>query len=160
MTIYFTKESLGEYKKTVTGLENKLRKIQATSQEVVESGDCWHDNAGYDLLIEDLRVQNRRLNDAHKLLNEAKIIEYPSSVDETVVIGTRATISLDGVRREYEIVAYGDEDGKTRILYSSPIAAALIGHKIDGDFEANINGKLREIEILKIEPLKKNNRQT
>jgi len=154
MVTYFTRNGLQRYKKHISELEKKLRDVESQTQESIDSGgDCWHDNAGYEQIIQDLRVRDARLIEAYKLLKEAELVEYPTSVDR-VVLGTKVQFYMDEEEKTYEIVAHGDDNiEKKRILYASPIARQLLDHKVDDYFKAQIGGKIREIEIISIEPL-------
>jgi len=154
MKSYFTAKSLAKYSQHISGLEKKLRELQAQVQYSCEiGGDVWHDNASYEHLVEDIRVADRRLNEAHLLLRNIKLISYPASVDK-VVIGCEVKFSVDGEKKSFEIVAHGDEDFTlNRILYEAPIALALMGHSIRENYEVNLVGKTKRIEIEEVKTL-------
>ncbi len=57
--------------------------------------------------------------------------------------------NLEHMRR---VVGYGDTDfdKEDRILYESPLAQALIGHKVGDKFRQTINGRESEFVIEKV----------
>jgi transcription elongation GreA/GreB family factor len=93
---YFTRRGLVKLCKEIEELEKKLQDLQSQIAHVAEvGGDQWHDNAAYESLVIDIRGMNRRLADAHQVLNKAILVELPKNFDK-VTIGTRVKIVRDG----------------------------------------------------------------
>src|SRR3989344_654909 len=138
MVIYFTSKGYNLFKERIGELETKLRALQLQVQEVAETGgDDWHDNAGYEM---------------YEQLNQAKIVECPSSYDR-VALGCNVSVSVNGRKGSFKIVAMGEEDpDNNKILYSSPLARAILGHDIGDVVETNFGSDEKKIEILDIGP--------
>lgn len=154
MTRYFTAEGMKNYQMRIDKLESSLSSLESRVQDVCETGgDVWHDNASYDYLTNDIRMTDKRLNDAMRLLRDTKIITYATHFDQ-VLLGSRVGIDLDGVEENYDIVAYGEEDSdNNKILYESPLAKSLMFHKIGDEFEFSFGDKKQKIKILDIVPI-------
>lgn len=149
--LYFTKRGIKKIKQEIEELEKKLRNLQAQTTHVAEvGGDQWHDNASYDMLIIDIRGVDRRLADAHRCLNQAVVVDCPSSFNR-VAIGTQVKIVRDDKEVIWEIVGFGESDPSQKLLaYNTPIASLLMG-KCKGELVSGvIAGKQIEIEILEI----------
>ncbi|MBS3117543.1 GreA/GreB family elongation factor [Candidatus Woesearchaeota archaeon] len=153
MVIYFTSKGYNLFKERIGELETKLRALQLQVQEVAETGgDDWHDNAGYEMLTDEVRVYDRRINELYEQLNQAKIVECPSSYDR-VALGCNVSVSVNGRKGSFKIVAMGEEDpDNNKILYSSPLARAILGHDIGDVVETNFGSDEKKIEILDIGP--------
>jgi len=134
----------------VRDIETEVRKIQSQVGEVTtQSNETWHDNAPYSILVEELRLANIRLNEAHKFLGEHEIREYPTILSEPrVQYGTVVSLAMDGVGREFYIVGYGEDDfDKGKIVYACPLARVLIGRLMGERFNADINKMRRSFHI-------------
>lgn len=151
---YFTKIGLSNHRIHIQNLENRLKGIQARQGEICGGEtDTWHDNAAYDQLVIELRGADKLLSDAYVLLNQVEIVSYPTNV-ESIVLGTKVLLEINGKEKEYSIVGYGESDIKqNKILYEAPLALALLGKEEGDTYIVKINGKEKEIEILEINPL-------
>ncbi len=151
-----TLRGLGRQQDKIRLLEAALNEVQkeigkATSQ----SAETWHDNAPYEMLKYDINILNRRLAEAHHLLDDAQIVEYPYILSQSIVQYGAGVIFTQGEElQEYKIVGYGEEDiGKGRILYDCPLAKILIGHRQGESFDIVIhrnksNVYIREVYLL------------
>jgi transcription elongation factor GreA len=150
---------------TKNGFENYYRKISELEKEIINLKKCSQENSdsiilvGYSLdrdpILEELTNMESHLLNYYSKINEAKIIEYPKNIDGKVVLGCKVNINLNGQEKNYEIVAFDEdnlEDGK--ISYNSPIAKSLIGKKINDNFEVNLPKSKINIKILNIMPIK------
>lgn len=154
MPKYFSSCGLIKYQKKIKKLEEELTNLESQVQNTIEvGGNQWHDNASYELLVQDIAVVNRRLEDAYRDIQGARIIEYPTSV-ESVVCGCEVDFLFDGHQDSFKIVAYGDGDiDNNKIVYEAQIAKVMIGKRKRDKFEAEINDQRKNIEILDIKPL-------
>ena len=128
----------------IRDLEREVREIQSQVGVVTnQSSETWHDNAPYSILVEQLRLADTRLSDAIRDLDDFQILEYPSALSSpTVDYGTRVLFDKDGKEFDFSIVGHGESDvRKRRILYSTPIAQALIGRKKGDRFRDVVNSK-------------------
>ncbi len=148
---YFTRRGINKLLKEVEELEKKLQDLQAQTAHVAEvGGDQWHDNASYELLVIDIRGMDRRLSDARQALNNATLVEVPSSFDK-VTIGTRVRIIRDGEEMTWEIVGFGESDPDNNMLaYNTPLASLVMGKQKGEVVVGTIAGRQTEIEILEI----------
>lgn len=136
-------------------LEAVVREIQGNMGEVTtQSAETWHDNAPYDVLVQELRLKNRMLNESHDILRGCQITPYPVVSDGRVSYGTRVVFSRDSTHFDFSIVGYGDSDfDKGRILYTSPLSLALMGHMEGDSFYAIVNKEKTLIKIEKVDPI-------
>lgn len=151
-----TPRGLEGFRAKIGLLEKKVKEIQSKVSEVTtQAAETFHDNAPYDTLVEELRLFNSLLGEAHDDLNNAKIQEYPRDPNPVrVSYGTRVQFLRDGEFFDFRIVGYGDSDPKQdRIVYDAPIAVTLRGHYEGDSFIANIRGEKTRIVIKKILPL-------
>lgn len=90
-----------------------------------------------------------RLNESYKELQDVVIQEYPAALrDKVIRYGTRVRFTMDGSPDDINIVSFGDNDfNKNRILYTSPLAKALLNHREGESYEATINGRTSRIQV-------------
>jgi len=131
-------------KNKAKALEKRVRDIQSEIGNATEqSSETWHDNAPYSILVEELKIADRRLNDAIAEINGCRISEYPTKLNELVVkYGTQVVFERNGDEITFSIVGYGDVDiDKGRILYHAPIAQILNGRREGEKFIANLHNE-------------------
>lgn len=148
---YFTRRGLAKLHREIEELEKKLQDLQSQTVHVAEvGGDQWHDNASYDLLVIDIRGMDYRLSDAHRALNNAILVDPPTSFDK-VTIGTKVKIVRDGEEMTWEIVGFGESDPDCDMLaYNTPLASLIMGKRKGEVVSGTIAGKKTEIEVLEI----------
>ena len=148
---YFTRHGFDKLRRETAEVEARLQEIQGETASVAEfGGDQWHDNAGYDHLVIDIRGLDRRLSDMRRLLEQAIIVETPTNLDR-VAIGTCVKIRRNGTKTELEITGFGEsEPGRNALAYNTPLATLIIGKRIGEITKGVIAGKETEIEILEI----------
>lgn len=148
---YFTRRGLAKLHREIENLEKKLQDLQSQTAHVAEvGGDQWHDNASYDLLVIDIRGMDRRLTDAHQVLNKAVLVEHPVNLDK-VIIGTRVKIVRDGEEMTWEVVGFGESDpDRDMLAYNTPLASLIMGRRKGEMMSGIIAGRQTEIEILEI----------
>ena len=148
---YFTRRGLEKLHTEIEKLEKKLKELQSQTAHVAEvGGNQWHDNPSYDLLVIDLRGMDRRLSDAHQCINQATLVESPTSFDK-VTIGTGVKIVRDGEEMIFEIVGFGESDpDRDMLAYNTPLASLIMGKRKGEVVSGTIAGRRTEIEILEI----------
>lgn len=139
----------------VRRLEEKLRTLQSEVGEQADTGgNQWHDNAGYEQLVIDIRGVDRQLRDAYNDLRGVEVIDYPESPD-SVCIGCRIEIELNGQSETWEIVGFGETDAdNNRIAYNTPLAQAVLNLKVGDSTQAQIGRRMATIQVLAINPIK------
>jgi len=100
--------------------------------------------------IKEIRIAEMKLSEIrHRIIN-AQIIDYDSN-SSLAHIGTWVTYSVEGKINMVCIVAYGEEDKlSNRILYKTPLARALLGHKVGEEYAFILNNKEMHFKILQI----------
>ena len=149
--LYFTRHGLTKLQREIKKLERNLQNLQSQTAYVAEvGGNQYHDNASYEMLVIDIRGIDSRLTTAHKCLNQAVLIEPPTSF-ENVAIGTRTKIVRDGEETTWEIVGFGESDpDRCMLAYNAPLAFLIIGKHKGEIISGTIAGRKTEIEILEI----------
>lgn len=151
-----TQRGYNTLRANIQELENKVRKIQSQVGVVTtQSSETWHDNAPYSVLVEDLNVADRRLTNAIRDMDGARIREYPVKLEKKVVCyGTEVRFDMDNEEQIFSIVGYGDTDlDKNKILYITPLAKALIGKKEGEKFSEKIVDRVSNFYIKEIKAL-------
>lgn len=140
----------------VRELELVVRDVQIKVGEMTtQSNETWHDNAPYDTLVQELGIQNQRLTEAHDAVRDYTIRPYPTTIpNKRVCYGSRVLLRRDNEELDLKIVGFGDSDyEKGRVLYTSPIAIALMDHAEGESFRAVINKVKSFITIEQVSPI-------
>jgi len=155
MTYYFTKKGFEQYNFKIKKLENDLQMLidnsHYISDDIIISGFSFDSDPIKDEInnIEEILKRN------YEKRNNARIIEYPKNVDGRVVLGCKVNILFNNSEKNYDIVAYSEDDPfNGKILYNSPMGKSLIGKKINEVFEVNLPKEKAKIKIINILPLK------
>jgi len=137
-------------------LKNKLARMKASHpplatevKRLAEMGD-FSENAGYQDAKGKLRGLNQRILELEAHLKTA-VIFRPSRNIEKVDLGHSVTIESDGKQKTYTILGGAETDPTAGIIsHSSPIGAALIGHKVGEVIKIELAGKQKEFKIISI----------
>jgi transcription elongation factor GreA len=117
-----------------------------------EHGDL-SENAEYHAAKEKQSLIEGRIKDLESKLAGAQLLDTSKATPGTVVFG--ATVCLEdedtGEKVTYRIVGADEADIKQKkISINSPIARALIGHKIDDSVEVIVPSGTKEFTILDV----------
>lgn len=148
---YITKRDHLQLLERIRETEKRLREKQSQVDDTSSvGGNAWHDNAGYDNLVIEIRGINERLNKLHTALNSLIVAEAPTSV-EKVVIGVDVVLEINGGQESWSIVGYdsGDID-ENRLAYNTPLAKAILGLRVGDTTKVHRGGHLVSIKIVKI----------
>ncbi len=132
-------------------LETRLRQKQAQSGETADTGgNQWHDNAGYDNLVIEIRGLNKQLEDLHEARNHATVVSLPAS-NEKIVLGTDIVLERLGETERWSIVGFdrGDFD-KGLLAYNTPLARQIIGMRAGEARNVKIGGGTVPVKIVSI----------
>ena len=132
MKYYITEAGKQSLEAKITAQNLKIRTIQAEKNiAYTASGDGWHDNPGYNQLLQLEERAITELKNLEKVLSTSTIWNQPRST-QRVQIGSIVRFSMQSVRdlvaREviYEIGGHGESDlHRNCISYTSPIGVAL-----------------------------------
>ncbi|KGR90730.1 transcription elongation factor GreA [Ureibacillus massiliensis 4400831 = CIP 108448 = CCUG 49529] len=156
-----------QYPMTLAGkqkLEEELEHlITVKRKEVVERikiarsfGDL-SENSEYDSAKEEQGFVEGRISAIESMLRNAIIIEESEGESDIVTLGKTVTfIELpDGEEEEYTIVGSAEADPfEGKISNDSPIAKALLGHKVDDVVKLTTPGGDMEVRIVSIKTAK------
>lgn len=157
-----------QYPMTLAGkakLEEELDHLKTVKRkEVVERikiarsfGDL-SENSEYDSAKEEQGFVEGRISTIESMLRNAQIInEEDAAANDTVTLGKTVTFDelIDGKRADFEesytIVGSAEADPLEGLISNdSPIAKALMGHKVGDKVKLTTPGGDMEVEILKI----------
>ena len=135
----------------------KIRNIQAEKNiAYTASGDGWHDNPGYNQLLQLEERAITELKNLEKQLTTSIIWNQPPSI-KRVQIGSIVRFSMQSARdlvaREvtYEIGGHGESDlQRGCISYTSPIGAALYELRSGAEADVVIPAGKTRIRILEL----------
>ena len=150
-TVYLTQEGLDELKAELDNLINVRRpeNIQAI-KEARSLGDL-SENAEYDAARNEQAQIEARIKQLEKMLENVSIITEVSK--DEVGIGSTVVIKYvdDEEEDEYKIVGSQEADPfESKISNESPIAKALLGHKVGDVVTVESPNGSYDIEIVEI----------
>ncbi len=150
-TVYLTQEGLDELKAELDNLINVRRpeNIQAI-KEARSLGDL-SENAEYDAARNEQAQIEARIKQLEKMLENVSIITEVSK--DEVGIGSTVVIKYvdDDEEDEYKIVGSQEADPfESKISNESPIAKALLGHKVGDVVTVESPNGSYDIEIVEI----------
>ena len=156
MSCFITKKSLIRYINDLQRREEKLSNIGKDIGEATSSGhETWHDNAQYDIAINEFKIHNRLLEEAYRDIKDVNVMTYPNTVGNLVILGSRVIFLRDNIKFDFKIVGFGDGNiEKSRLYYQTPLAKALLGHRVGDEFDAVVNNKISSFIIKDVLPIK------
>jgi len=148
-----TIDGLEKLKRQLDDLESKLKSLRANKAEVIGvDGDMYHDNPLlYDMESQE-RVLMRRIVELRAKIAKAQIIE-PAVKSDTVSVGSVVKVKFaDCSIQTFHILGEADSDTRTGIIsYKTPLAKALIGHKVGDNASFTVNNSCETVSILSID---------
>jgi transcription elongation GreA/GreB family factor len=132
---YVTAAGLSLLQRRIADLEGQLARIrEEKAVAYTASGDCWHDNPGFNALEQQEDRLARELRGLRTTAAAAVLVVVDETQLSTVQIGSvvrcRRCREADDTEDEVtlEIVGFGEGDPLTgRIAYDTPVARALLG---------------------------------
>ncbi|MDX7719403.1 GreA/GreB family elongation factor [Aeromonas caviae] len=160
---YITEAGKVLIEQRIAQLHTEISEIQAEKAiAYTASGDTWHDNPGFNALEQ---AEHRKVEEVFKLkatIQNAVMVNTAIRNTSTVGVGSIVEcIRMEGSGKDlveteecWEIGGLGESDPKAKIIsYETPIAAALMGHKMGEETEAiQLQGKRVTFEIIKLHP--------
>ena len=137
-------------------LKNKLERMKASHpilanevKRLAEMGD-FSENAGYQDAKGKLRGLNQRILELEAHLKTA-VVFHPDKNTQVVRLGHQVVIESNSKQKTYTILGGAETDPTAGIIsHSSPIGAALLGHKIGDVIKITLADKEREFKIISI----------
>ena len=150
-TIYLTKEGYEEIKEELDHLINVRRPENITAiKEARALGDL-SENADYDAARDEQAELEARIKKLESIIDNVTIIEEVSK--DKVGVGNTVTISYvgDDDTDQYKIVGSQEADPfESKISNESPIAKALMGHKVGDVVSVNSPNGSYDIKVVEI----------
>lgn len=133
-------------------LEASLPVIREAIAEAREKGDL-KENAEYHAAREDLAMAQAKIGEINAKLSDAVIVDE-SQIDHSA-IAFGATVELkdlsDGTTDDWQLVGPGEDDPlDNKILTSSPLGEALLGHAVGDKISFEAPAGLMEFEVMDI----------
>ncbi len=149
--VYLTQEGLNDLKKELDDLINVKRPENIISIKEARSLGDLSENADYDAAKDEQAQIEARITTIEKMLENVSIItDIPKDI-----VGLGSTVSIkyvdDDEIDEYKIVGSQEADPfESKISNESPIAQALLNHKVGETVTVTSPNGSYEVEIIKI----------
>ena len=137
----------------LAALEAQRPMIKQAIAEARDKGDL-SENAEYDAANEAQGMLEMKVAKLKELVASARIIDDSNLNTEEVQLLNKVTIKnvANGMQMTYTIVTDSEANLKEmKISQSTPIAKALIGHKVGDKVQVRVPAGLVDFEIIKIE---------
>ena len=115
------------------------------------------ENAEYIAAKEQIRNLDKRLRFLNKIINNSEVIDISKIPHKKVNFGSQVTVFDFNENKEKIFIIVGTHEtnpNENKISNKSPLGKALIGKKLNEEFEFRINDNILEYEILEIEQYK------
>lgn len=128
----------------------KRKEVTDKIREALEFGDAWG-NPEYEWAKQEQAFIEGRIKTLETILSNAKIVTASGTGERKVTLGSVVRVLEADTQDviEYTIVGSGEADPfQNRISYKSPVAQALLGHKIGDSVQAKCPVGPVELKIL------------
>ena len=153
MATYLTKEGYDKKMAELAELEAQRPAIKNALAEARDKGDL-SENAEYDAAKEAQGMLEMKIAKIKELIASARIIDDSKITTDEVGLLNKVTIKniKNGMQMTYTIVTENEANlAEKKIASSTPIAKALMGHKIGDKVKVEAPVGVLEFEILNIE---------
>lgn len=153
MATYLTQEGYKKKMEELAALEAQRPAIKQAIAEARDKGDL-SENAEYDAAKEAQGLLEMKIAQIKELVASARIIDDSNVDTDTVSLLNKVTIrnAGNGAEMTYTIVTENEANLRERkIASSTPIAQALMGHKVGDRVKVQAPAGEMEFEILNIE---------
>lgn len=148
-----TEEGMAKLKLDLAQMESRRPGIKKAIEEAREKGDL-RENADYHAAREELAMLNAKVAQLNGMLANAFIVDLSKAPIGKVVMGCTVTFKRlsDGQTLKRTIVGAGQADATAgKILATSPLAKAMIGHQVGDRVTAELPAGPLDLDVLKIE---------
>ncbi len=153
MATYLTKEGYDNKMKELAELEAQRPAIKQAIAEARDKGDL-SENSEYDAAKEAQGMLEMKIAKLKELISSARIIDDSKLNTDEVQILNKVTIknAANGMQMTYTIVTENEANlREKKIASNTPIAQALIGHKVGDKVAVKAPAGEMMFEIIKIE---------
>lgn len=127
--IVLTEEGLVKIKNELANLKERRKDVIARIQTAKEFGDL-SENAEYDDARNEQSFVEGRIQELQEMIKQAKVVSKQSHSTDSVSLGSKVTVTVDGDSEEYELVGVNESDPVNgKISIESPTGKALMGAK-------------------------------
>ena len=126
---YLTKEGLEQLQKELNELKTvRKREVAGRIERAKELGDL-SENAEYQDAKDEMAFMEGRIMELENVVSRAEVIDHKGG--DTVTVGSTVTITSGQINKTYTIVGPNEaKPAEGRISNESPLARALIGHRL------------------------------
>ncbi len=149
---YMTADGLEKLKKELADALAQRPVISAAIAEAREKGDL-SENAEYDAAREAQGLLEVKIAKLKNLVANAKVIDESQIGTEKVQIMNRVKVENLSLKRVMEFTIVGETEAdfsKGKLASTTPIAQALIGHKVGETVDAKVPSGVMKFKILDI----------
>lgn len=152
MATYLTQEGYNSKMAELSALEAQRPAIKQAIAEARDKGDL-SENAEYDAAKEAQGMLEMKISKLKELIAGARIIDDSKLNTEEVQLLNKVTIrNPKGMTICYTIVPESEANLREgKIASNTPVAKALMGHKVGDHVQVNAPAGLLDFEIIKIE---------
>ena len=147
-----TADGLEKLKKELSDALAQRPVISAAIAEAREKGDL-SENAEYDAAREAQGLLEVKIAKLKNLVANAKVIDESQIGTEKVQIMNRVKVENLSLKRVMEFTIVGETEAdfsKGKLASTTPIAQALLGHKVGETVDANVPSGVMKFKILEI----------
>ena len=149
---YMTADGLEKLKKELSDALAQRPVISAAIAEAREKGDL-SENAEYDAAREAQGLLEVKIVKLKNLVANAKVIDESQIGTDKVQIMTRVKVENLSLKRVMEFTIVGETEAdfsKGKLASTTPIAQALLGHKVGETVDAKVPSGIMKFKILEI----------
>ena len=153
MATYLTQEGYNKKMQELAELEAQSPAVKQAIAEARDKGDL-SENAEYDAAKEAQGMLEMKIAKLKELVASARIIDDSKLNTEEVQLLNKVTIKnvSNGMTMTYTIVTENEANlREQKISSTTPIAKALIGHKVGDVVKVQVPAGIVDFEIIKIE---------
>jgi transcription elongation factor GreA len=153
MAAYLTQEGYNKKMEELAALEAQRPVIKQAIAEARDKGDL-SENAEYDAAKEAQGMLEMKIAKLKELVASARILDDSKLNTEEVQLLNKVTIKnvANGAQMAYTIVTESEANFKEmKISSTTPIAKALIGHRVGDRVKVQVPAGVMDFEIVKIE---------
>lgn len=150
--IPMTEEGMAKIRDEIAALEARRPEIKKAIAEAREKGDL-SENADYHAAREELAMLDARISQLAGMLANSVLVDPEKAPSDKVALGHTVEVKRlsDGKVFKRTLVGAGQADPVAgKILVTSPLGKALIGHSAGEIVTAELPGGLEKLEILSI----------
>ena len=147
-----TADGLEKLKKELSDALAQRPVISAANAEAREKGDL-SENAEYDAAREAQGLLEVKIAKLKNLVANAKVIDESQIGTEKVQIMNRVKVENLSLKRVMEFTIVGETEAdfsKGKLASTTPIAQALLGHKVGETVDAKVPSGIMKFKILEI----------